>query len=180
MIRTFVALPLPDAVKVTLDGAITQLKTRNHGVRWVKPDGLHLTLKFLGDIPEERVAKLSADLDRAASECPRLSLTLSGLGAFPGIKRARVVWAGLAGDVTGLGNLARSIDKMCSTHGIAEEHRPFSGHITLGRLKTPTVVDLGIGPVTGMFMAWEVLLYRSLLTPGGAQYTVLHRSSLGG
>lgn len=179
MIRTFVAIEIPDAIKTAIGTAVAGLREKNRGVRWVKPEGLHITLKFLGDVHEETVAPLSADLDGAAAASRPLSLSMAGFGAFPGLRRPRVVWLGLKGDVAELAALARSIDGVCARYGIAEERRPFSGHITLGRLKTPSVVDLGIGSVTGMFMASEVLLYRSVLSPGGAQYTVLHRSRLG-
>jgi 2'-5' RNA ligase len=155
MIRTFIAIALPDDIKASIDTAVAALRERNRAVRWVKPEGLHITLKFLGEIPEDIVAPLSADLDRVGGTSRPLQLSLASFGAF------------------------RSIDRACAKYGIAEERSPFSGHITLGRLKTPTVVDLGIGSVSGMFMASEVLLYRSVLSPGGAQYTVLHRSSLG-
>jgi 2'-5' RNA ligase len=179
MIRTFIALPIPDDIKDSLQSAILQLKGKNHGVRWVKSGGLHITLKFLGDIPEDLVNPLSIELDRAARGHPRLKLMLSDCGAFPNVKRPRVIWAGLSGDVGELTGLAASIEKACALCGIPEEKRPFSSHITLGRLKTPTVVDLGIGSLAGMFSANEVLLYQSELLPSGARYTVLHRSSLG-
>ncbi|HPE45173.1 MAG TPA: RNA 2',3'-cyclic phosphodiesterase [Deltaproteobacteria bacterium] len=179
MIRTFIAIALPDDIKASIDTAVAALRERNRAVRWVKPEGLHITLKFLGEIPEDIVAPLSADLDRVGGTSRPLQLSLASFGAFPGMKRPRIVWIGLEGDVAELAALARSIDRACAKYGIAEERSPFSGHITLGRLKTPTVVDLGIGSVSGMFMASEVLLYRSVLSPGGAQYTVLHRSSLG-
>ena len=179
MIRTFIALPIPDDVKASLGDAVTRLKARNRSVRWVKPEGLHITLKFLGDIEENTVGPLSADLDRAASLCPELCLSLAGFGAFPSGKRARVVWVGLAGDMEELVRLAASIDTACRTYGIEREKRPFAGHITLGRLKAPTVVDLAENPVERMFSASEVLLYKSVLLPSGAQYSVLHRSSLG-
>lgn len=180
MIRTFIAIAIPEPVKSSIMAAVVQLRERNRGVRWVKPEGLHVTLKFLGDIPEEAVAPLSADLDGTAGAFRPLSLSLAGFGSFPNTKRPRVVWVGLGGDTGDLAALARTIERICANHGVAPERRPFSGHITLGRLKTPTVVDLGIGPVSGMFMASEILLYQSVLSPGGAQYTVLHRSGLGG
>ena len=179
MIRTFIAIPIPENIKASVDSAIIRLKAKNRGVRWVKPEGLHITLKFLGDISEETVAPLSAELDKAASLCPPLNLSLAGFGAFPNVKRPRVVWVGLAGDMQEISQLTANIDKLCTAYGIAEEKRPFSGHITLGRLKAPTMVDLSIDSVTGIFNAPEVLLYRSVLLPSGAQYTVLHRSSLG-
>jgi RNA 2',3'-cyclic 3'-phosphodiesterase len=179
MIRTFIALPIPEEVKASLSDAIAELKAKNHAVRWVKPDGLHITLKFLGDIPEEIVPPLTADLDRAASTCPRLFLALSGFGAFPNVRRPRVVWVGLVGSIQELVRLAADIDKACLAYGVAREKRPFASHITLGRLKAPTMVDLAVNPVSGTFSASEILLYKSVLLPGGAQYTVLHRSSLG-
>lgn len=179
MIRTFIALPIPDDVKAALGEAINRLRTKNRSVRWVKPEGLHITLKFLGDIEEKSVGPLGADLDRVASQYPELSLTLSMFGAFPNVKRPRVVWVGLSGDVEDLVRLSGDIDRACLAYGIACEKRPFSGHITLGRLKAPTVVDLAMNPVEGKFGASEVLLYKSVLLPSGAQYTVLHRSPLG-
>ncbi len=180
MIRAFIAIAIPDAVKASIGAAVTELRERNRGIRWVKPEGLHLTLKFLGDIPEETMPPFSVDLDKVSGVSRPLSFSLAGFGAFPDVKRPRVVWVGLDGDIAELATLAKSIDRVCAKYGIAEERRPFSGHITLGRLKIPTMVDLDIGAVTGMFMASEVLLYRSVLSPGGAQYTALHRSSLGG
>jgi len=179
MIRTFIALTIPEEVKAVIGTAISELKAKNHAVRWVNPAALHMTLKFLGDIPEQTVAAVAADLDKAAAACPPLTLRLAGFGAFPSVKRARVAWVGLEGDMTELKKLAYSIDKMCIAYGVAGERRPFSGHITLGRLKTPTMVDLAINPVSGLFNASQVLLYQSVLLPSGAQYNVLHRSSLG-
>ena len=179
MIRTFIALTIPEEIKAVIVTAMNELRAKNHAVRWVKPAGLHITLKFLGDIPEQTVAPLAADLDKAAALCPPLSLRLAGFGAFPNVKRAKVVWVGLEGDMHELSKLAFTIDKTSIAYGVAGERRPFSGHITLGRLKAPTMVDLAINPVKGLFNASQVLLYQSVLLPGGAQYTVLHRSSLG-
>jgi RNA 2',3'-cyclic 3'-phosphodiesterase len=180
MIRTFIALTIPEEVKAVIGMAMSELKAKNHAVRWVKSEGLHITLKFLGDIPEQTVATVAAGLDKAAALCPPLTLRLAGFGAFPNVKRAKVVWVGLEGDMNDLSRLATDIDKMCIAYGVAGESRPFSGHITLGRLKAPTMVDLATNPVSGLFNASQVLLYQSVLLPSGAQYTVLHRSSLGG
>ena len=179
MIRTFIALTIPEEVKAVIVSAMSELKAKNHAVRWVKPEGLHITLKFLGDIPEEAVAPLCADLDKTAALCPPLTLRLAGFGAFPNVRRPRVVWVGLEGDMHELSALAVHIDKTCITYGVAGERRPFSGHITLGRLKAPTMVDLAINPVGGLFKVSQVLLYQSVLLPSGAQYNVLHRSPLG-
>jgi 2'-5' RNA ligase len=179
MIRTFIALTIPEEVKAVIGTAIIELKAKNHAIRWVKSEALHITLKFLGDIPEQAITAVSADLDKAAALCSPLTLRLAGFGAFPNAKRARVVWVGLEGDMRELSNLADAIDKMCITYGVAVEKRPFSGHITLGRLKAPTMVDLATNQVKGLFNVSQVLLYQSVLLPSGAQYNVLHRSSLG-
>lgn len=179
MIRTFIALTIPEEVKAVIGSAMSELKAKNHAVRWVKPAALHITLKFLGDIPEQMVAAVAADLDKAAALCPPLTLRLAGFGAFPNVKRAKVVWVGLEGDMHDLSSLAFTLDKTCIAYGVAGERRPFSGHITLGRLKAPTMVDLAINPVSGLFNASQVLLYQSVLLPSGASYNVLHRSSLG-
>ena len=179
MIRTFIALSIPEEVKAVIGTAISELKAKNHAVRWVKPAALHITLKFLGDIPEQTVVAVAADLDKAAALCPPLTLRIEGFGAFPNVKRPRVVWVGLKGDMHELYTLASNIDKACIAYGVAGERRPFSGHITLGRLKEPIMVDLAINPVSGLFNASQVLLYQSVLLPSGAQYNVLHRSSLG-
>jgi len=180
MIRAFVALDLPYELKGTLAAAVERLTERNRGVRWVRPEGMHLTLKFLGDIPETDVQPIAGDLDVAAGPCSPLRLRLSGFGAFPGPKKARVVWVGVSGDTEALGSLAKRVDEACASHGIPRERRPFAGHITLGRLRVPSVVDLRVEPVQGAFVAEEIVLYRSELSPGGARYTPLHKSRLKG
>jgi 2'-5' RNA ligase len=180
MIRAFVAVDLPDETKEKLSRAIEILRPINRGVRWVRPDGMHLTLKFLGDIPEEIVRPMSSDLDAAASTIPPLNLALAGLGAFPDTLRPRVVWVGLTGDIQGIKDLALYVDRACASHGIPMERRPFSPHITLGRLRMPSMLDLRVEPVNGGFEASEIVLYKSELSRGGARYTALHRSGLKG
>lgn len=179
MIRTFIALPIPDNLKDSLRSAISGLRGKNSGVRWVRPESIHITLKFLGDIDENLTGSLSAELDRVALTCPGLRLGVSELGCFPNRRRARVIWAGLMGDTDPLSCLAVSIDRMCSEFGIKQEKRPFNAHLTLGRLKVPSMVDLDIPVMEEWYEAGEVVFYRSELLPTGARYTALHRSSLG-
>ncbi|MGC9324750.1 MAG: RNA 2',3'-cyclic phosphodiesterase [Desulfomonilia bacterium] len=179
MIRTFIALPIPVEIKEKLRSAVSLLSEKNTGVKWVRPEGMHITLKFLGDIEEARIPELSRDLDAVTEEFSPISLYFSGYGVFPTWKRARVIWAGLAGDIENLARLSASIDRMCARHDIPAEMRAFSAHITLGRRKVPSVVDLGIELIDGEFTSYEVLLYKSELLRTGARYTVLHRSRLG-
>lgn len=179
MIRTFIALPIPDNLRKTLRTAISDLREKNAGVKWVRPESVHITLKFLGNINEDLIDPLARELDTAASFCPELNLSFSGFGVFPNSRRPRVIWVGLKGDTAQLGELASSIDRGCAKFGIKPEKRPFNAHITLGRLKAPSMIDLDINLIEEDFNATQVLFYKSELLPQGARYTVLHRSSFG-
>jgi 2'-5' RNA ligase len=179
MIRTFVAIDLPAEIKADLVSVIADLGKRNDKVRWVKPEAMHLTVKFLGDIPEQAAGPLSGDLDAVAQDFPPLNLAVEGLGAFPNLRRPRVVWAGLSGDLDMLRQLAIRVDQACAPFGVKPEKRPFQAHITIGRLKVPTVVDLSKELRKKDFSATEIVLYQSELLPTGARYTVLNRSILG-
>ncbi|HOO91612.1 MAG TPA: RNA 2',3'-cyclic phosphodiesterase, partial [Syntrophales bacterium] len=179
MIRTFIALPIPDDIKDILSETIVALRSRNSSVKWVKPDNIHLTLKFLGDIEQDLVKSISTELDRTAEHFTEFDLVISDLGVFPGMKRPRVVWAGLHGDTDLIITMASQVDAMCARFGIKSDKRPFSPHITLGRLKMPSMVDLDIRLKEKSFRAKEVIFYRSELLPQGARYTILHTSNLG-
>ena len=179
MPRIFIALPLPDEVRQELSRQAGLLNRKNPGLRVVGPHAMHLTLKFVGDFPEAQVARMGEELDRVAAEnCP-LELALTGVGCFPSKKRARVVWAGIGGDVAGLEKLAAAVDRMCSCNGIPAEKRVFKSHVTLGRLKTPSVIDIEVDQAALAFSVREVILFKSELRKEGARYTVLHRSFLG-
>ncbi|MFY9397197.1 MAG: RNA 2',3'-cyclic phosphodiesterase [Desulfomonilia bacterium] len=179
MIRTFIAIDLPEDVRAELVSAASALRQANPSVRWVNPSGMHLTLKFLGDIEESTVGPLSRALDAMALNHVPLRLGVEGLGAFPVTRRARVIWAGLSGDLEALAELAAGVDRACAAFGVRLENRPFKAHITIGRLKTPTVVDLNKDLRKKDFLATEIVLYQSELLPSGARYTVLNRSILG-
>jgi 2'-5' RNA ligase len=178
MIRTFIALPLPDTIKQALEETILSLK-RRIDARWVRPQAMHLTLKFLGDIQEELVPALGQGLDEICADYTEMEFGLDALGAFPGRKRARVIWASLSGPVDRLASLAEHVDRLCGRFGIHPEARAFRPHITLGRLKTPTMVELETKIPERNFTAAEVRLYRSELLREGARYTILHASRLG-
>lgn len=179
MIRTFIAVDLPEDVRAELVSAASGLGKANPSVRWVKPSGMHLTLKFLGDTEESAIEPLSRALDAMALDHAPLMLGIEGLGAFPGTRRARVVWAGLSGDLEDLAGLAAGVDRVCAAFGIQPEKRPFKAHITIGRLKIPTVINLNKELRKKDFLTTEIVLYQSELLPSGARYTVLNRSILG-
>ncbi len=189
-IRTFVAVELSDDLKHELRGAQKQLKSAPGAftVRWVEPDNMHLTLKFLGNVPRSRVEELG-DALAPISELAPFSLNAEGLGCFPSVRRPNVVWVGLGGPVDRIEALARQVDDVLAAKGIEREARPFSPHLTLGRVnrdarpadramlgdaiqKFPRVV-YGAVPVDA------VHLIQSDLRPGGPVYTILRTVRLG-
>jgi 2'-5' RNA ligase len=140
LLRLFVALLLPEEAKQELGALMTRLKPLATGVKWVEPKNLHLTLKFLGDTPEEKLAGITAAIGDAVQGNAKLSLVLSGCGAFPNLHRPRVIWAGCEGiDVAA--EMAKEIDRRMRKFGFKKEKRRFAAHLTVGLVKstlTPT------------------------------------------
>jgi 2'-5' RNA ligase len=187
--RLFVALPLPEAVRTMLAGVRRDLEAAGLPLRWARPEGLHVTLNFLGERPAAVVEPVRTALERAAGDCPRLDLAVQGLGCFPEQGRPRVLWAGLAGDVARLDRLHRDIGREVRAAGVAFERQPFRPHVTLGRARAP----LGDAetdrlrsfltrpaPPPARWTAEAVVLLRSELGPGGSVYHTVARAALGG
>jgi 2'-5' RNA ligase len=178
-LRLFVALELPDDVRAAL--ARLQDELRDAGapkLRWVRPEGIHLTLKFLGSVEERRVAGIEKALDEAI-EPFELALQPSHVGGFGG-RRLRVVWVGLDGDVERLAALAARVDEAMSSEGFERERRPFAGHLTLARVPDDApseerarlvalIKAFEPEPLPSMRLS-EVSLMRSILSPTGARY----------
>ncbi len=179
MIRTFIATPIPDSLRDVLSDTIFRLRALYPQVRWVRPESIHLTLKFLGNIAEDMVDGIARGLDDIVCDYPCIDLSLKGLGVFPNKRRPRVIWVGFQGDIDVLEDMALRLDRTCADFGIKMESRPFSAHLTLGRLKRPTMIDLDLDIEEVDFSAREVFLYKSELLRGGARYTILHKSYLG-
>jgi 2'-5' RNA ligase len=185
-IRVFIALDLPARAKQTLYEVIQKLRSElPSGVRWVDPSGVHLTLKFLGDVDSSSVAGILEAIRCAVKAAPgeRFGLRLSGLGLFPNPERPRVLWAGLDGDLGALRSLQERVDEALSKLGFAKERRLFTPHLTLGRVRDSATADLR-RRVSSSLAAnrlengepWQpdaVHLVRSTLTPQGASYTIL-------
>ena len=181
-VRVFVALDIPPGDKLRLTEAIAQLKqTITSGVRWVDPQGIHLTLKFLGNIDAGLVDSVQQAMAHASLDASRFNLQLSGLGVFPNQRQPRVLWAGVNGDLDSLGVLQEKVDEQLARLGFAKERRSFNPHLTLGRVRDGTppnlcqqiVATMGNSRLTGG-EAWEVAeihLIRSTITPQGARYT---------
>ena len=184
--RCFVAIPVPDAVGAALARAQVVLRTAapRAEVRWAGRGGFHVTLKFLGNVKPERLAEVEAALRRAAGNAVALSLVARGLGGFPSSRRPRIVWAGIVPH-EGLTTLVARLEAMLAPLGFPPEGKPFHAHVTLGRIRAAgaaggltRTIALEIDRDLGAWTAAELVLYRSELKPGGAEYHPLVRVPL--
>ncbi len=185
--RLFVAVELPDNVRNALAGAQTALKQKGlGGLRWVRPEAIHLTLKFLGETPAERAPEIEAAIGRAVAGSGPLELSLAAPGVFGPGGHPRVIWMGLEGDVSRLAALQRRVEAEMAGLAFPREERPFSPHLTLARVPPELAQTSGMAIMkaladtqlpTGAFRVTEVSLMRSELKPDGAVYTRLAASS---
>ncbi len=135
-LRLFVAVELPEAAKRHVEMVLRRLQGLDiPGVRWVRPEGVHLTLKFLGSVPVEDVALITQAMAQAASGTPFLTLWLEGAGVFPNARSPRVVWLGVQGNLQPLALLQGRLEEALEVQGYARERRAFSPHLTLGRVR---------------------------------------------
>lgn len=180
-IRAFIAIELPDEVKSNLSEVLQRLKPgREKAVKWVNPDGIHLTLKFLGNIPSNKVVDITQAIESASEHAGPIKLNLQGLGAFPNLKSPRVAWVGIGGDIPNISNLQRQIDQSLIPLGFPSEKRAFSPHLTIGRVRDKAThrerSELGnaIGSMelnkASPFIVDRVSLIQSTLTRNGANY----------
>lgn len=177
--RAFVALDLPEPLRLALAAVAEDLRPALTGVRWVAPANLHLTLRFLGWTKDAILDALQGKLADAAAGCPPLTGRVSGLGVFPERGRARVVWAGidLPPAVTALHG---GCEAAARSLGFAPEQRGFSPHLTLGRWSLPAkrpnlpAADLGVHTLD------RLVLFESVLRPAGPVYTPLRVFTLRG
>ena len=184
-IRAFIALELPDPVASSIFRVQEELKPLRLQVRWVRPEGIHLTLKFLGEINPGDVGRIGNAMQHAAARSAPIPLEARGIGVFPGISQARVIWIGLSGRTYRLAALHQDLDAMLAEIGFSPERRGFKGHLTLGRAKAkidPKKLAAAIRAFDGFrsppFAVENLVLFRSELKPGGAVYTQLSSTSL--
>ena len=183
-IRAFVALPLPESLKNRIRSAQDALKAYRFKVRWVRPESIHLTLKFLGDVRSADVDRIHTALERAVGRREKLSLVAKGFGVFPNIRKPRVIWLGVGGDTDGLFGCQRRVEEELASAGFPPESRRFKAHLTLGRSKgridgARLMAALEeLGDFASEFTAASVILYQSRLRPQGAVYTKLREIPL--
>lgn len=183
-LRTFIALDLPEPVRREIIRLQQRLMQHRFGVRWVKPEGLHLTLKFLGATSAEQAAAVAAVLAAAAHGVAPFSMTISGMGAFPNSRNPKVLWLGVAVDDR-LRALQARLETELEPHGFPREKRPFTPHLTLGRVREgagrrelSACIEEHRGQPFGSGEASRLVFYRSELTPAGPVYTVLSEINL--
>lgn len=181
--RAFVALPVSPGLVEALTRLQTELAAAlpARTVRWVRRDQWHLTLKFLGNVPSDHLAELTAVVRTACAEATALALNVSGIGVFPEGRPPRVVWAGIAGQTDRLLTLQQRIEVATRGFGEASDTRPFQPHLTLGRVLAvgPEAARVAAGlarrriGLVGDWPATEVRLIRSQLATTGATYSDL-------
>jgi 2'-5' RNA ligase len=184
--RAFVAVNLPHVERSRLYDTLEPLRAEALPVRWMPPESLHLTLKFLGRVEDERVAALHAMLVRIARVAEPFELAVGGLGAFPRLGRPRVWWVGIAPEPR-LTTLQRALDAGLVELGFAREDRPFSPHVTIGRAREDrstggSRVEAVVASFAFRFrFAVETIdLMESQLSPRGARYVRMCAAPLGG
>lgn len=184
-IRTFIAIELPDYVTHTISTVQKHLKSEKMRIKWVIPENIHLTLRFLGDILLDDLDAVAIALEKSVEHIPRFSLYAGGIGAFPGLARPRVIWVGIGGDMDPLRNLYDNLCRNLKTAGIPKEKRKFKGHLTIGRVKgriDPIKMVEAVREImefkTELFPVRQVVLFRSDLKPTGAVYRKLFTAEI--
>jgi 2'-5' RNA ligase len=177
-VRLFVAIEIPAEVRQALGAAIGRLEKIGRGARWVRVEGIHLTLKFIGEMPGEKVPAIEESLREARLSAP-VEARFRGVGFFPNERHPRVCWAGVEGSPN-LAELAAQVDTRLEKFGVERETRPFQPHLTLARFKSDDGLPRLLEEIRkieraefGAVEAREFYLYRSELLRGGARHTKL-------
>ena len=187
-VRSFIAVHIPDAVRRDISILIGGLRSCGDGedVKWVRPESLHLTLKFLGDVEQERIGAAAGAIERSVSAQPAFDLTLGGTGAFPNPRRPSVLWIGVRKGAEPLASLAGAVETGLAGLGFEREKRPFSAHLTLGRIRSPGNAGKIVERMTAAgfecdpFRIHAVHVMKSDLQRSGAVYTTLRTLKLQG
>jgi len=178
--RCFLAVELPGELRRSLGRLVGDLRACGADVKWVRPEAIHLTLKFLGEIQPGQVEEIRLAAGEVAGRHQPFRMEARGLGGFPRLEQPRVVWVGLEGETWRLIALQRELEGTLTQLGFVREQRPFTPHLTLGRIRSPKgrqgLVDrlksqegLSVGSLT----VGSIALFRSELLPSGARYTQL-------
>ena len=184
--RAFIAIELPESIKDGLSQIQSHLKYAGADVKWVDRNNMHLTLKFLGETSDERIIRVKKTLDRLGELSGSFEISLKNAGAFPKIESPGVLWVGLDKGAKDSTELAGRIDEELSKTGFDKESRPFTAHLTIGRVRSAKnrkalaekLSAVSIQPSAKDQLVTSVVLFQSTLTPNGAIYTKLHEARL--
>ncbi len=182
--RCFIALEISQKNRDEFSRITAILKASGAAVKWVAPKKIHLTLKFLGDVPKNKISAVTDKLKNIAAATPSFCITPAGIGVFPGWSRPRAVWVGVGPGDAAVKNLAAQVENAMKKEGFKKSDNPFSPHFTLGRIKTAKKTFLikkaanaiTVTPIPVRIS--EIILFKSDLTPTGAIYTPLSRHPL--
>ena len=181
--RAFLAVEISEEARGAIARLQDQLRSAGADVKWVEPHNLHLTLKFLGEIKESRVPELTERLN-ASLQTPPFAFTLEGSGAFPQPEHPKVLWAGVNEGKDSLIRLANEVETACNGCGFPPEERPFSPHLTIGRVRSPQGLSRLVQKLQGTEFrggktdAGEILLFQSTLGPGSPVYQPVQKIPL--
>jgi 2'-5' RNA ligase len=183
-VRAFIALPLSGPVFERICQLRRRLVEALPDVRWMRPETLHLTLAFLGDIPEESLERIAGSMLSIGDVFAPVDITVDGIGAFPSLTRPRVVWLGVDGGET-LSDLNAAVTTALRALDLPCDDRPFRPHLTLGRVRRPAT-DMGrtlraLGAARcGTLQCGRLVLFESRLGPGGARHYARREAALTG
>lgn len=184
-IRTFIAVEIPEDIRDKIAEFQNELKSSGGKVTWVKPENMHLTLKFLGDTDEAIVDDIEERIKSAAQDYEPFSVHVKGVGAFPNFKKARVLWIAVDEGMQTLQDLAGDVDKQISELGFEREKRKYTAHLTIGRVKDSRSIELVRDKMVenqnfsaGEFKVDSIYLIKSQLTQHGPIYTKLKKITL--
>ena len=182
-VRLFVACEVPDDVKQSIGGVIETLKSRSgSAVRWIRPEGVHVTLKFLGEVPVKKLPRIKLAIQEAVVGHAPFELEFSNIGTFGGREGLRIMWVGIAGDVLRLEALVRAVNAALAVVGFEPERRPFRPHLTLGRVRDEistrqrAQIEVDVGKLDVPLTSWrtsQVSLMRSRITATTVTYEVI-------
>jgi 2'-5' RNA ligase len=179
MIRAFVSVPLPDDIRNRLAKFQQTVRSAGGDVKWVRPESLHITLKFLGDVAEARIQDVCEAVRLSAAGIPPFTISVEGTGAFPNENRPRVLWVGISEGKTPLIALAGRLEAEMAKIGFEKEERAYSAHLTIARVRSLAGIEGVVermrtaGFAGGRFEAGEVKVMKSDLEKSGAVYTAL-------
>lgn len=188
--RLFVAIPIPTPVRESIAAVVDSVRAAGdpavRDVRWVRLDGLHLTVRFIGPTDEERVAAITAAVDRTANATDPFDVVIANGGAFPSVARPRALWLGVADGAAELAATAATLDQALADVGWPSDDRPYRAHLTLARSDGvragPAVARRLIDAAAAVrepFRAASLVLFESVSGGGPARYVQLHEASLG-